>query len=194
MSPRISRVAAAFGTVATPGSRGTSQDAREENKTGTLLPRGKGPENELSSSQPCKAQGCSHGRAGAQPPAPMAHTPAALLSDPARPIPRCPSVEMSPDSKALEESDLSGSLNPASENSGASDLPTVRAGKRLSGAATTCPRVMLHPTGSPTGGCRGGRGVYEKAFSQQLSYHTTELQAARTSTHRSLCTRVTNRR
>lgn len=177
-----------------PGSRGSSRGAREENKTGTLLPQGKGPENELSSSQPCKAQGCSHGRAGVQPPAPIAHAPAVLPSNPPRATPRCPSVGTSPDSKALEESDLSGSLNPAPKNSGPSDLPTVRAGERLSGAATTCPRVMLHPTGSPTGGCRGGHGVYEKAFSQQLSYHTTEPQAARTATHRSLCTRVTKRR
>ena len=173
MSPRTPSVPAAFGTAAAPSSRGTSQDAREKNKMGTLLPRGKGPENELSSSQPCKVQGYSHGHAGAQSPAPIACTPAALPSDPPRAIPRCPLVEMSPDSKALEQSDLSGRLNPAPENSHPSDLPTVRAGEHLSGAATTCPQVMLHPTGSPTGGCGGGLGVYEKAFSQQLSYHTT---------------------
>lgn len=124
VSPRISSVPAAFRTAATPSSRGPSQDAREENKTGTLLPRGKGPENELSSLQSRKVQGCSHGRASAQPPAPVACAPAALPSDPPRAIPRCPSVETSPDGKAPEESDSSGSLNPTPENSRPSDLPT----------------------------------------------------------------------
>lgn len=42
VSPGIFSVPAAFRTAATPSSRGTSQDAREKNKTRTLLAWGKG--------------------------------------------------------------------------------------------------------------------------------------------------------
>lgn len=121
------------------------------------------------------------------------HPLPAFPSNPPHTVPQRPSIEMSPNGKALEKPNLSRSLNPAPENSRPSDLPTGWAGECLPCPATTHAWVMLHPTGSPMGGfSRTSESRRKRSISTEPPHCLT--QAACMPTNRSLCTPVTSRR